>query len=293
MELGRIQTLQVEEIKEHGVYLIDTAETLPDLPELPRIEDRKLDIPHILLPKNQSQGLKVGDTVTVFLYKDSSDRPIATTTLPPLELGKIAELEVTQTTKIGAFLSWGLVKDLLLPFKEQTHPLREGESVLVALYIDKSSRLCATMKLYPYLRTDSPYQKDDHVSGRVYEVSRNFGVFVAVDNQFSALIPQKEVFFPMMGGQLVEARVAKVLEDGKLTLSVRDKAYVQMDSDSKLIYSALQGAGGYLPYHDKSNAEDIKARFGMGKNAFKRAIGHLYKDKQITIEPDGIRLVEK
>lgn len=291
MELGRIQTLKVEEIKEHGVYLMDCEEQLPDLPELPRTENRILEIPHILLPKNQSQGLAVGDAVTVFLYKDSNDRPIATTTLPPLELGKIAELEVTQITKIGAFLSWGLAKDLFLPFKEQTHPLREGESIPVALYIDKSTRLCATMKLYPYLRTDSPYQKDDRVTGRVYETIRNFGVFVAVDNRFSALIPQKEVFYPMMGGQLVEARVAKVLDDGKLTLSIRDKAYVQMDSDSKLIFSALQGAGGYLPYHDKSSAEEIKARFGMGKNAFKRAIGHLYKEKLITLEPEGIRLV--
>ncbi len=293
MELGRIQKLTVEAIKEQGAYLIDGKEPLPALPEQPRFANRHLNIPHILLPKNQSGQLVPGDSVTVFVYKDSNDRPIATTALPALELGGIAELTVTQITRIGAFLSWGLAKDLLLPFKEQTCPLREGDTVLAALYIDKSSRLCATMKLYPYLRTDSPYRKDDRVSGRIYETSDNFGVFVAVDGRYSALIPKREVFFPMLPGQSIEARVARVLEDGKLTLSLRDKAYVQMDSDSRLIYSALQGAGGYLPYHDKSSADEIKTRFGMGKNAFKRALGHLYKEKRITLEEDGIRLVRQ
>lgn len=291
MELGRIQKLTVEEIKDQGAYLIDSSAPLPALPEQPRFANRVLQIPHILLPKNQCGQLAPGDPVTVFVYKDSSDRPIATTTLPPLELGGIAELTVTQVTRIGAFLSWGLAKDLLLPFHEQTSQVKEGDSVLAALYIDKSSRLCATMKLYPYLRTDSPYHKDDRVSGRIYETSNNFGVFVAVDGRYSAMIPKREVFFPLLPGQPIEARVARVLEDGKLTLSLRDKAYLQMDGDSELIYSALRGAGGYLPYHDKSSADEIKARFGMGKNAFKRALGHLYKEKRITIETDGIRLV--
>ncbi len=290
MELGRIQKLIVEEIKEHGAYLVDGSELLPELPEQPRFTNRHLSIPHILLPKNQCGSLAPGDEVTVFVYKDSSDRPIASTTLPPLELGGITALNVTQVTRIGAFLSWGLAKDLLLPFHEQTCRVTEGDTVLCALYIDKSCRLCATMKLYPYLRTDSPYQKEDRVSGRIYETSNNFGVFVAVDNCYSALIPKREIFFPLLPGQNVVARVVKVLADGKLTLSLRDKAYLQMDSDSQLIYSALQGAGGFLPYHDKSSAEEIKARFGIGKNAFKRALGHLYKEKKIIIEETGFRL---
>ena len=171
--------------------------------------------------------------------------------------------------------------------------MKEGDEVLVALYIDKSSRLSATMRVYDYLPTDSPYKKDDKVSGTVYEVSRNFGAFVAVDDRYSALIPKDDLPYPLRSGQLVEARVARVLADGKLTLSLREKAHMQMDADSKLILSALKGAGGFLPYHDKSDAEEIKARFCLSKAAFKRAVGHLYREHLITVADDGIRLTEE
>ncbi len=292
MELGRIQTLKVEKLVPHGAYLIDSGEALPPLPEVLKDADTTLEVPHILLPSNQLAGEQPGDHVTVFVYKDSEDRPIATKQLPLVELGQVATLTVTEVNRIGAFLHWGLAKDLLLPYREQTKPVGEGDIVLVAPYIDRSSRLCATMKIYHYLRTDSPYKKDDRVTGQVYEISGNFGAFVAVDNRYSALIPKKELFFPLSPMQTVEARVANVLEDGKLTLSIREKAHIQMDGDSRLILSALKSAGGFLPYHDKSDAEAIRTRFGMGKNAFKRAIGHLYKARLITIEEDGIRLVE-
>jgi len=292
IQLGRIQELRIETITEHGAYLVDAGIELEPLPELARYENIALDVPHILLPKNQLEDNQVGDLVDVFVYKDSEDRPIATTTLPGVALGEVGELTVTEVNKIGAFLDWGLAKDLLLPYKEQTRSLKEGDTVLVSPYIDKSSRLCATMKVYHFLRTDSPYKKDDRVTGQVYETSDNFGAFVAVDLQYSALIPKKDLFLPLFPGQNVEARVVNVLEDGKLTLSVREKAHVQMDSDSQLIYSSLQGAGGFLPYHDKSDADSIRARFGIGKNAFKRAIGHLYKEKLIVIEDNGIRIVK-
>ena len=292
IELGRIQTLKIECIKEHGAYLIDAGIELPPLPELECYRNRVLDAEHVLLPKNQLGDAAVGDLLRVFLYKDSEDRPIATTTLPPISLGEVGELTVTQVNSVGAFLDWGLAKDLLLPYRQQTRMVNAGDSVLVSPYIDKSSRLCATMKVYHFLRTDSPYQKDDRVTGQVYETSDNFGAFVAVDMQYSALIPKKELFLPLFPGKMVEARVSRVLEDGKLTLSLREKAHIQMDSDSALIYSALKSAGGFLPYHDKSPAEDIKSRFGLGKNAFKRAIGHLYREKLIVISDDGIRLPE-
>ena len=237
--------------------------------------------------------MKEGDEVVVFVYKDSEDRPIATKEIPPITLGGIAVLPVAQVNNIGAFLDWGLAKNLFLPYREQTRPLKEGDEVLVALYIDKSSRLSATMRVYDYLPTDSPYKKDDKVSGTVYEVSRNFGAFVAVDDRYSALIPKDDLPYPLRSGQLVEARVARVLADGKLTLSLREKAHMQMDADSKLILSALKGAGGFLPYHDKSDAEEIKARFCLSKAAFKRAVGHLYREHLITVADDGIRLTEE
>ncbi|MBR5579218.1 MAG: RNA-binding protein, partial [Lachnospiraceae bacterium] len=179
LKLGEKQRLQVLKKVEFGVYLIDKNEG--------NEEER------VLLPMKQvPEGVKPGDELEVFLYKDSKDRLIATTNTPLLEMGQIKELEVAQVTKMGAFLNWGLEKDLLLPFREQTRPLKEGDRCLVALYIDKSSRLCATAKVYHYLGTDSPYKREDKVEGVVYEISKNFGAFVAVDGQYSALIPKKE-----------------------------------------------------------------------------------------------------
>ncbi|MBO4685099.1 MAG: RNA-binding protein [Lachnospiraceae bacterium] len=297
--LGKTQQLRIDSLEPHGAYL--TALTAEAEPAASASADASasenaapvVDAARILLPKNQLAGEAVGDVVTVFVYKDSEDRPIATKLLPKAELSQVAALSVTQVNRIGAFLDWGLPKDLLLPYREQTKPVGEGDTVLVAVYPDKSGRLCATMKLYPYLRTDSPYKKDAHVTGRVYEISNNFGAFVAVDDCFSGLIPKKDLFYPLSPMQTVEARVAGVLPDGKLTLTLREKAHVQMEGDAALVLSALRAAGGFLPYHDKSSAEDIKARFSLGKNAFKRAIGHLYRDRLITIDEDGIRLTDR
>lgn len=283
IQLGRTQTLRVDSLPAHGAYLTEVE---------PSGEVAEAGTDRILLPANQLSGEAVGDLVTVFVYRDSEDRPIATKLLPKAELGGVALLRVTQVNRVGAFLDWGLPKDLLLPYREQTKPVGEGDEVLVAVYADKSDRLCATMKLYPYLRTDSKYRKDDRVTGRVYETSDNFGAFVAVDDLYSGLIPKKDLFYPLAPMQTVEARVAAVLPDGKLTLTLRDKAYVQMDGDAALVLSALRSAGGFLPYHDKSSAEDIRARFSLGKNAFKRAIGRLYRERVITIGDDGIRLTD-
>lgn len=275
IELGKIQTLTVVKRSANGVYL--------NTPEGAAAEK-------ILLPNKQvPDPCNIGDELSVFVYKDSEDRPIATTTVPYLTLGQTAVLTVAQVSQIGAFLDWGLAKDLFLPFREQTKKVKPDDKVLVALYIDKSQRLCATMKVYHYLESNSPYQKDDQVSGIVYETSGNFGVFVAVDNKYSALIPKNEALQPLSVGDVIEARVYSVREDGKLNLSLRKKAYLQMDDDSALILSALQQKG-FLPLHDKSSPEDIKNELGLSKNAFKRAVGHLLKERKITLSKDGIRL---
>ena len=293
IQLGRTQLMKVDSLQPHGAYLVDAGAELAPHPAAYDGMPVAVDVARILLPAGQLEGEAVGDLVTVFVYRDSEDRPIATKQLPKAELGLTALLTVTQVNRVGAFLDWGLAKDLLLPYREQTRPVGEGDSVLVAVYPDKSGRLCATMKLYPYLRTDSTHKKDDRVDGRVYEVSNNFGAFVAVEDCYSGLIPKKDLFYPLAPMQEVSARVVNVLADGKLTLSLRDKAYAQMDGDSALILSALRSAGGFLPYHDKSSAEAIKARFSLGKNAFKRAIGHLYRERLITLEEDGIRLTDR
>lgn len=275
LALGEIQTLQVVKTTEFGVYLAPVNN-----------QNNR-----VLLPKKQVPAeAKVGTEIEVFIYKDSEDRFIATTTIPPLCLGQVALLTVKEVGKIGAFLDWGLAKDLLLPFKEQTGKLTKGDQVLVTLYIDKSSRLCASMKVYDYLDTNSPYQKDDKVSGIVYEISDQFGAFVAVDNKYSALISKKELTKPVKVGQVIEARVIAVKENGKLDLSLREKAYLQMNNDKEIILEKLKEQGGFLPYHDKSDPEAIKKEFALSKNAFKRAVGRLLKEELITLEENGIRL---
>lgn len=248
----------------------------------------------VLLPKKQvPAGLELGDPVEVFLYKDSMDRLIATTQEPRITLGELAVLRVADTGRIGAFLDWGLEKDLLLPFKEQTAKIKKGDEVLAALYIDKSGRLCATMKVYDMLRTDAPYQKDDRVEGIVYDTSDNYGIFVAVDQKYSALIPKREAFGDLRVGTRVSGRVIRVREDGKLDLSVREKAHIQMDADAEMIWKRMQECGGILPFTDKADAGRIYQEFGLSKNAFKRAVGRLLKSGKIEIKEKTIEILNK
>lgn len=248
----------------------------------------------VLLPKKEvPEGIKAGDTLEVFLYKDSQDRLIATTRTPKVRLGETAVLRVADTGKIGAFLDWGLEKDLLLPFREQTGKVYPGDECLVALYLDKSSRLCATMRVYPYLKKNSPYQVNDQVHGRVYELSSNFGAFVAVDDQYSALIPKRESGVQgIRVGDRVQARVSGVKEDGKLDLSIREKAYLQIDEDAENVLGIIEEFDGVLPFDDKARPETIQREFGLSKNAFKRAVGRLLKEGRIAIADGKIRKVD-
>lgn len=278
IKLGELQELEMSKSTDFGIYLKEPGSTT---------EER------ILLPKAQvPKDIKPGDTLSVFIYKDSDDRPIATTLTPKVTLGTVALLQVKEVTTIGAFLDWGLAKDLLLPFKEQTERVHTGEQVLAALYIDKSTRLCATMKIYDYLQKDSSYKKGDKVIGTVYEVIRNFGAFVAVDNLYSALIPEKELKKNLKPGDSVEARVTAVKEDGKLDLSLNEEIPVQIDADAEMVYKLLTEAGGFLPYHDKTEPALIAEKFGLSKNAFKRAIGRLMKEQKLRITNDGIEEIK-
>lgn len=277
IRLGEIQTLHIVKKVEFGVYLGD--------------EENKEE--KVLLPKKQvPENAQTGDEVEVFVYRDSKDRLIATTNMPKVTLGGVARLKVAQVGKIGAFLDWGLEKDLLLPFKEQTKRVSAGEECLAALYIDKSNRLCATMNVYPYLDTDSPYGKDDRVSGVVYEISQNFGAFVAVDDKYSALIPKRELYGTVEVGDTVNARVTEVKEDGKLNLSIREKAYLQIGQDAQRILQIIDSFDGVLPFNDKASPEVIRRETQMSKNEFKRAVGHLLKEGKITITQRAIRLNE-
>ncbi len=276
IELGKYQLLEICKKTDFGVYLCEPGSK----------EDHR-----VLLPiKEIPEQAKLNDKIKVFIYKDSEDREIATTIDVPLTVGDTTVLNVKQVTNIGAFLEWGLMKDLFLPFKEQTYKVEEGDNVLVALYVDKSKRLCATMKVYDYLLSDSEYKQGDMVTGIVYDRIDAFGTFVAVDNIYTALLPNNELYKPLKNGDIVNARIASIREDKKLILSLRDKSYIQMDSDSEMILQHLNNQGGFLPFHDKSDPEAIKKEFRISKNAFKRAIGKLYKNGTIIIEDHGIRL---
>lgn len=271
LQIGKRQLLTIVKKVDFGVYLAKEQEADPE---------EKVLLPRKEVPENAQPG----DEIEVFLYRDSKDRMIATVRQPKLSLGEVAVLRVKENGKIGAFLDWGLEKDLLLPFREQVRKVCPGEECLVALYLDKSKRLCATMKVYHYLRTDSPYEKDQKVTGILYEISDNFGAFVAVDNCYSALIPKKEPLGNARVGDTVEARVTEVLKDGKLSLSLREKAYIQMNEDAQKLLKLLEEQGGELPVGDKSSPEKIKELTGMSKNEFKRAAGNLYKQRLVQVE---------
>ena len=274
MELGKTQEMVIHRITVHGAYL--------------GMEGTKEEV---LLPGSQlEKDAKAGDKVQVFLYRDSKDRLIATIHHPAMELGQLARLKVVSVSPIGAFLDWGLEKDLFLPFKEQTHKVHVGEYCVVALYIDKSERLCATMRIYDYLEKESPYHTSDQVKGVIYQINPKIGALVAVDLKYHGLIPNKELFAHYQVGDEIEGRVVKVREDGKLNLSVREKSYLQIDSDVELILEHMLANGGKIPFTDKAAPLLIKQEFGLSKNAFKRAVGRLLKQGKIDIGENCIQL---
>ena len=297
IKLAEFQKLTIERMNEHGAYLTDGAEGS-----------------RVLLPGREvPEGEKPGDELDVFVYRDSEDRPIATLKRPLVTLGHVAALTVKSVTKIGAFLDWGLDKDLFLPFAQQTYKVKENDKIPVAVYLDKSSRIAATMKIYPYLEKLDEYgavpsgdkettsggsgekrviKRDDEVTGTVYEISDNFGAFVAVEDRFQGLIPKRELYGEIRPGMHISARVTAIRPDGKIDLSVRQKAYLQIEEDAAKLIEILKSYDGVLPFTDKASPEVIKRETGMSKNEFKRAVGNLYRNHIITIADNNtIRLV--
>ncbi len=273
IEVGKIQTLSVIRSKDFGIYL----------------GDKKHPEETVLLPRKQvPDDLKAGGEIEVFIYRDSEDRKIATVHRPYLTVGEIGVLKAVSVSNIGAFMDCGLERDVFLPFKEQTTKVEIGKEYPVYMYVDKSERLCLTMRLYSHLSLNPPYGKNDYFKGIIYEYKENMGAFVAVDNQYSGLIPKSELFHKVQVGEAVEGRVLNVREDGKLDLSIRRPAYLQMDVDSEIIYKRMEELGGKLPFTDKAAPELIRQEFGMSKNEFKRAVGRLLKEGRILITDSEI-----
>jgi hypothetical protein len=279
IRLGEVQTLKVIKHTPQGVYLNETE------------PEEGTESGDILLPKRYvPENLEDGQTMEVFVYRDSEDRMIATTKVPLIRMGEIAWLKVVDVTTRGTFLDWGLERDLFLPTKESTRIVKKGQKCLVGLYVDRTGRLCATMNLYRLLDHNAPYQLEEWVEGTVYDIKKDFGAFIAVDDRFSGLIREREITSDLKVGDTVKVRVVEVREDGKLTLSLRDKAHKMIDGDAVRLHDALVKAGGFLALDDHSDPDVIHHVLGMSKKAFKRAVGRLLRDGIIDKTETGTQL---
>lgn len=274
VEIGRTYELEVVKETDFGVYL--DAENLGE----------------ILLPtKHRPEGLAVGESVEVFLYLDSEDRPIATTQTPKVEVGEFAYLRVKDNAPVGAFLDWGLDKDVLVPFAEQHRPMVVGDSYIVFLYLDNRGRIAATSKIDKVVLEDD--QHNFHPQQQVELIIANsteLGFKAIVDQSHWGLLYKDEVDQRLSFGQSVTGYVQRVREDGKIDLSLKSGQQIR-DDGRQTIEDYLRDHDGFAPVHDKSSPAEIMDLFGMSKGQFKKTIGGLYKRKIITIQGDGIRLV--
>ena len=194
-------------------------------------------------------------------------------------------------SKIGAILDWVLEKELFLPIKEQTMKLEKGRKYLVALYIDKSERLCATMKIRDYLTSDSPYKEGEWVDGIIYSIHKDYGAFVAVEKKYDAMIENKDIVGVLEIGELINFRISKVKKDGRLNLVLKNFSHAEINDNADILFKILKERNGFLELNDKSNPDKIKDICGMSKSSFKKAVGRLLKTKKIIFEGNGIKLI--
>jgi predicted RNA-binding protein (virulence factor B family) len=246
---------------------------------------------NVLLPNRYvPEGCKAGDTLSVFLYLDSEDRAIATTQRPLATVGQVAYLQVKSINKVGAFLNWGLPKDLLVPFSEQKRPMTEGQFYMVYITLDNSNRIVASERLNRFLKDQAhQYQFNDKVKVIPHSPT-DLGYKVVVDDQYWGVIHASDISQPLKIGKKLEGYIKQPREDGKLDISLKPLGYKKTGQLSDVIFEKLEQAGGSIPLGDKSPAEDIEAYFGVSKRVFKMAIGKLYKEKKIIIEKESIRL---
>lgn len=286
IKIGKRQKMIVDRFTSVGAYLTEVEK-----------EGEELEDISILLPNNEleERELKEGDEVEVLIYMDSEDRPVATFRKTEALVGTLAKLEVTDVNpRLGAFMDWGLKKELLLPRGQQEIPVEVGKKYLVGIYEDSKGRLSATMKIYKFLLPSTSIKKNDIVSGTVYRIEPNIGVFVAVEDRYFGLIPKIEYFKDYKVGDEIEARVIRVREDGKIDLTPRERAYIQIDEDAELILGKMRLLGDSFGFTDKSSPKEIIDYFNMSKKAFKRAMGNLLKNGKVEKNEKGYyRIVKK
>lgn len=244
------------------------------------------EAPTLLLPKAEvPPGTKLGDPIDVFVYKDSEDRPIATTRSPRIALGEVAFLEITDVARVGAFADWGLAKELLVPYAEQTRPLQRGERCAIGLYLDGTNRLAGTMRVAEMLRETPDVARGAWVDGEAWRFDPAIGLFVIFARRFVGLLPKDEPH-ALRRGDAGRFRVANVLADGKVELSARGLAGEQRDEDGARIVAVLSRPRP-PKLGDHSTPETIRDTLGLSKKAFKRAVGSLLKRGEVTVDADG------
>lgn len=272
VQIGRMNTLTVMREADFGLYL----------------EGGELG--GILLPKKEiPEGVSVGDNLDVFIYLDTDDFVVATTRKPVVQVGEIAYLKVSEVNRIGAFLDWGMPKELLLPFAEQRGPLEVGQKVVVRVYLDNSDRLAASTKLDKFLDKE-PQGLRVGQAVNLFVCRRNdLGYSVVVDNAFWALLHEQDLFRTVRVGQTLPGYIKRILPEGKVDVMLDKPGYGKVDALSQRILDDLEERGGVSPLGDKSQPEDIYQAFGISKKAYKMAIGTLKKQGHIEILPEGIR----
>jgi predicted RNA-binding protein (virulence factor B family) len=277
--LGHTATLKITRFATSGAYL-----------SVEESDDRDVVL---LIGSEIPVGAKVGDEVEVFLHLDSEGRPIATTRHATLELGEVGFLTVTSCTPIGAFVDWGLAKELLVPFKEQTTEMRAGERYAIGVYIDETGRLAGTMRVSEMLKGDvRDVTLDEWVEGEAWRNEPTIGVFVIVEKSFVALLPKSEPHM-LSRGEAGRFRVANILADGKIELSMRGHAHEELAADAARIVAVLEREGADAQYSDKTDPDEIREVFDLSKKAWKRAVGTLLRAGKVTWSADGYLAIKR
>jgi len=275
MELGKYNTLRVVKDTPQGYYLEDH-------------EDNEVLLPVKYIPA----GLNIGDEIEVFLYLDSEDRPISTTLIPNIVLDEIAVLKVKEVNEHGAFLDWGIAKDLFVPFAEQKTPMVKGRPYIVIMYFDEeSNRLAASSKYNDFTSDEENNFRTWEEVDLIIANETDLGYNVVVNGESEGLLYYDEVFKKIRYGEQMKGYVKKIRKDGKLDITLQKQGYSNVIGNLKVIIDELKINNGHLNFNDKSDPEAIRKYFSMSKKTFKKAIGSLYKDRLIRIEDDGIYLV--
>ena len=258
------------------------------------LDDDATDDDVILLPTAELPAdAKVGDELAVFVYVDSEQRPIATTRMPRLVLGEVTFLAVTAVTPIGAFVDWGLDKELLVPFAEQAKELFVGERQPIGLYVDNTGRLAGTMFVGPLIERTPPdgLALDEWVEGEAWRNDPDVGLFAILERSFVGLVPASEPH-RLQRGEVARFRIANILPDGKLVLSLRQHAHHELAADAEHVLAVL-GRPDVPRVGDRSDPDELRALFGLSKKAFKRAVGRLLKDRAVALGDQGFVVVTK